>query len=59
MCASWDISSGGNVVMIGQKLWWLKFDLAAAAAFNPKQLTNVVHKINSSIVIIMCLDCIA
>ena len=45
--------------MIGQKLWWLKFDLAAAAAFNPKQLTNVVHKINSSIVIIMCLDCIA
>ena len=26
MCASWDISSGGNVVTIGRKIWLMKLD---------------------------------
>ncbi|QNI48625.1 hypothetical protein SynA1560_01970 [Synechococcus sp. A15-60] len=48
---SWVISNGGVVIPIGRKFWlqqfWLQqIDRAAAAAFNPKQLTNVVHKIN-------------
>lgn len=43
MYASWAISNGGVVVMIGRRLWWLKFDRAGAEALSPKQSIHIDH----------------
>ena len=41
MCASWDISSGGNVVTIGRKIWLMKLDQPGKL---PMRIKDIMEK---------------